>query len=87
MLQSTEGCRAGAAGVVAVVGRPAVVGRRRSPDAWGGARWVLAAVRVGGWLKCGSPGTWVPGLPFNVCPAVSYSPTLSRVQYHRRCGP
>jgi len=53
MLQSTEGCRAGAAGVVAVVGRSAVVGRRRSPDAWGGARWVLAAVPVG--------GVWVGG--------------------------
>ena len=23
---------------------------------------------------------------FNVCPAVTYSPTPSRVQYHRRCG-
>ena len=29
----------------------------------------------------------VPGVNlFNVCSAVSYSPTLFRVQYHRRCG-
>ncbi len=26
------------------------------------------------------------GFSFSVCPAVSYSPTLFRVQYHRRCG-
>src|SRR5699024_1070308 len=26
------------------------------------------------------------GHPMKCCPAVSYSPTPSRVQYHRRCG-
>ena len=37
------------------------------------------------WLKGKSPDLWSGLLP-NVCPAVSYSPTPSRVQYHRRCG-
>ncbi len=33
------------------------------------------------------PRTWWCGASAcNGCPAVSYSPTLSRVQYHRRCG-
>ena len=38
-------------------------------------------------FKCGRPQPvtgW--GLDLNGCPAVTYSPTPSRVQYHRRCG-
>jgi hypothetical protein len=38
-------------------------------------------------LSGGRPRTWWCGaFPLECCPAVSYSPTLSRVQYHRRCG-
>ena len=41
---------------------------------------------VGG-LNGVRPRTWWCGASAcNGCPAVSYSPTLSRVQYHRRCG-
>jgi hypothetical protein len=29
---------------------------------------------------------WRLSTIFNGCPAVTYSPTPSRVQYHRRCG-
>ncbi|MDR6439282.1 hypothetical protein J2790_004457 [Paenarthrobacter nicotinovorans] len=54
--------------------------------------WVAGAVlsvwgfcTVLWWLKGKSPDLWSGLLP-NVCPAVSYSPTPSRVQYHRRCG-
>ena len=57
-----------------------------------GSLWVTGAVLSGWgfcavlwWLKGKSPDLWSGLLP-NVCPAVSYSPTPSRVQYHRRCG-
>jgi hypothetical protein len=41
-----------------------------------------------GWLTWESPSTrCVEGLStLIVVPAVTYSPTPSRVQYHRRCG-
>ena len=38
------------------------------------------------WFKCGRPQPWWLGPRPNGCPAVTYSPTPSRVQYHRRCG-
>ena len=41
-------------------------------------------VVIGG-LNVGGPNL-VVGASTNVCPAVTYSPTPSRVQYHRRCG-
>ena len=40
----------------------------------------------GGCLNIGTPNTIVFGVPGQICPAVTYSPTPSRVQYHRRSG-
>ncbi len=56
-----------------------------------GASWLgVPDVREGrfGWgFKCGRTPTWWWGSStVNDVPAVTYSPTPSRVQYHRRCG-
>ena len=50
------------------------------------ARGMAAAYCCG--LNAGEPPTWwLEALDrVNLCPAVTYSPTPSRVQYHRRCG-
>ena len=38
-------------------------------------------------VKCGrTPTCWWGSSTVNGVPAVTYSPTPSRVQYHRRCG-
>ncbi len=52
-----------------------------------GHRWCgRVGVSVVG-VKCGRTPNVVGGpRPFNDVPAVTYSPTPSRVQYHRRCG-
>ena len=43
--------------------------------------------KAGGGLNAeGPPGAWPGGPSSNNGPAVTYSPTPSRVQYHRRCG-
>ena len=49
----------------------------------GGVYWVRIRVCV---LNVGGPNHVVGASTVNVCPAVTYSPTPSRVQYHRRCG-
>ena len=54
--------------------RRVVVGR-----AW--CVWVVFGV-----LNVGGPNRGGWGLDLIVVPAVTYSPTPSRVQYHRRCG-
>ena len=51
----------------------------------GGGASRVVGVRVVGVLNGSGPNLWLGPEP-NVCPAVSYSPTPSRVQYHRRCG-
>ena len=61
------------------------------PGAWMGGRPGGGCERcrasLCGGLNVGGPNRGGWGLdPFNVCPAVTYSPTPSRVQYHRRCG-
>lgn len=65
------------------IGLEAWVQGRLFPCRPGGAG---AVVLVWG-LNAGGPPTWWLGvLDLNDVPAVTYSPTPSRVQYHRRCG-
>ena len=68
--------------------RAAGAGGARKGAGAEGASHPGAAGRVW-WLKCGRAPTMAGwgSRPFSKgCPAVTYSPTPSRVQYHRRCG-
>jgi len=60
------------------------VARKDAGSERGSCVWGVVCV---GWLKWESPDQ-LPGWGSrpNGCPAVTYSPTPSRVQYHRRCG-
>ena len=52
----------------------------------GGSRLMFQGAECPGVLNGSGPDVRCRGLSSNVCPAVTYSPTPSRVQYHRRCG-
>ena len=73
---------------LAVIPRDLREGSSEGPGKW---EWVALGVHVPGvgwlwWLKWESPNRVVGALDLNGVPAVTYSPTPSRVQYHRRCG-